>query len=95
MTTIVSPITFEQRARQLVADKQYPGVTAQEVEALRAEPLDDAARLAHLETIARPRLNYLWQQAGGPIPGHELTPQELESARAHFKQIRINRQTTL
>lgn len=93
---MIAPITFDQRARQLMADKQYPVVTPQEVAALRADPLaDDSARLAQLEALARPRLNYKWQQAGGPIQGHELTPDELESARAYFEQLRLNRQSAL
>lgn len=87
---MIPPITFDQRARQLMSDKQYPAVTAREVETLCHDHADDGARLAHLEALARPRINYKWQQAGGPIPGHELTPDELESARAYFEQLRTN-----
>lgn len=81
------PTTFEARAHELTTELpgHVPTVQPEEAAAIRAAHPDDVDAIAALEALARPRLAYSWQQAGGQArPPFTLTPAEREAARTHY-----------
>jgi hypothetical protein len=62
-------------------------ITTKEIIAILSEHKTSTDRLAALEILAKPRLAYAWQQAGGhPRPGE--TPELIAQGKREMQEIR-------